>query len=151
MKRFSIVVLLAACVGLGYGGFAYAGTDLGQHCFQLLAGGESATLRISAVQANGSELMAEIHARWRGIANGNAYQLLGAGLFTQSHPLTSVWSMGLTLVNPSGAFNENSSCAFHAMLDDSLNGSWLLDCLGLGEVPLTATGTMTYVACTSAM
>ena len=55
MKRFIIVVLLAACVGLGWSGFVQAGTDLGQHCFQVLAGAESATLRISAVQADGSQ------------------------------------------------------------------------------------------------
>jgi hypothetical protein len=111
MKRFIIVVLLAACVGLGCSGLVYAGTDLGQHCFQLMAGGESATLRVSAVSADGSELMAELHARWRGIAAGSAYQLLGAGLLTQSHPPnppTSVWSMGLTLINPSGGFSPNS-------------------------------------------
>jgi hypothetical protein len=151
MKRFSIVVLLAACIGLGCGGYVYADTDLGQHCFQLLAGGQSATLRVSALQANGSELMIGIQARWRGVADASAYQLLGAGTFTQSHPPTAVWSMGLILVNPSGAFNANSLCHFHAQLDGNLNGSFSLDCFGLGEEPLTATGTMALVACTSAM
>jgi hypothetical protein len=151
MKRFIIVVLLAVCVGLGWGGLVYAGTDLGQHCFQLVADGQSATLRVSALQANGSEVMVGIQARLRGVASGSAFQLLGAGTFTQSHPPDSVWSMGLTLANPSGAFSENSLCDFHAKLDASLNGSWFIDCFGFEVEPLTAIGTMTYVACTSAM
>ena len=150
MNRFLIVVLMVACVGLGSRSFVYAGTDLGQHCFQIV-GEQVATLRVSAVQASGSELIVEIHGRWRGIANANPYQLLGAGTFTQSHPLDSAWSMGLTFANPSGAFNENSMCSLHAKLDGGLNGSWFLDCLGLGVPPLSVTGTMTYVACTSAM
>lgn len=151
MKRFIIVVLLAACVGLGWNGFVHAGIDLGQHCFQLLAGAESATLRVSALQADGSQLMIGIHGRWRGVAAGSAYQLLGAGTFTQSHPTDSVWSMGLTLANPSGVFNENSMCSFHAKLDANVNGSWSLDCIGLGATPLSGVGTMTYVSCTNAM
>ena len=153
MKRFSIVVLVAACVGLGCSGFVHAGTDLGQHCFQLV-GGLTATLRVSAVQADGPELMAELHARWRGAVGETPYQLLGAGLLTQSHPPTSpvhVFSMGLSLINPSGVFSQNSKCAFHAMLDGGFNGSWFLDCSGLGVAPLFAEGTMTYAACTSAM
>jgi hypothetical protein len=149
MKRLIIVGLMAACVVLGWSGFVHAGTDLGQHCFQLAGG--AATLRVSAVQGDGSELLVQTHARLRGTGIGGAFQLLGAGTFTQAHPPTSVWSMGLTFVNPSGAFSPNSMCVFHAGLDGSLNGSWLLDCIGLTDTPLSMTGTMVYVPCDAAM
>jgi hypothetical protein len=145
MKQIVTVILLAACVGLGWSGVVNAGADLGQHCFQL-AGGAGATLRISVVQGDGSALMFQLHGRWRGTAEGSPFQLLGAGLFTQSHPAISVWSMGLTFVNPSGTFSTNSTCGLHADLDGALSGTWGLDCL-----PLSLTGTMTYVACTDAM
>jgi len=127
MKRVIIVVLMAACVGLGWGGIVYAGTDLGQACFQL-AGGEVATLRISVVLADGTEAMVGINARWRGIVDASAYQLLGAGTLTESHPADAVLSMGLTFVNPSGAFSENSIAHFMPSLMPALtaHGYWIV-------------------------
>jgi hypothetical protein len=142
------VTLVAVVALLGIASVqADAESDLGDFCWTLTAFND--TFRCSIQQGGGSASdMFHLFCRVR---SAGAYQLVGAGLASNSFPTAGSVQLAFEGANPTPSFGGNDHCMFQASLNPStLGGPLTINCTGTAT-PFNTSATMVFGACSGTM